>query len=457
MSSLFGLLRLGYGGVQAQRSLTEVAGQNIANATTPGYRRQSAVLATMPGANAAGVRVTGLVQARDAFLAREMAGSKSTLGHEQALRQTLEAVEPYLDDVEGSGLGAALSRFFDAVGRLSGNPGDVAVRSDVLSAAGALTSRIRQAATGLAEGQAAASRQLEEEAASVSGDLGRVATLNREIAKRGMDGGAAALRDERDRLVQGLAETLGATAIDAPDGTVTLLAANGQMLVQGEVAARLELSAPADGAPALLQLRHGAQPAVALGGPVGGRLGGLLEARDGTLATALARLDQFAFDFAGAVNGAHAAGFGADGVSGRDLFAPPAGVDGAAAGLTVDLSDPLHVAASGTLGGLPGDNTVAQALSALARDGRFAGGSATPLEALGQVTDLVSRRLFDARSAEEAEQVILGRIEALHSERTGVSIEEELVAVTAAQRAFEASARTVKAADELIEVVLRMA
>lgn len=455
MSSLLGLLRLGYGGVQAQRALTEVAGQNIANATTPGYRRQSAVLATLPGANAGGVRVTGLLQARDPFLAREMASSRGTLGHEQALRQTLEAVAPFVDDVEGTGLSAALSEFFGAVGELTANPGNVAARSEVLSAGRALAGRIRQAAAGLAEGQAAASRQLEAEAATVSGDLERVATLNREIAKRGMD--AAALRDERDRLVQGLAETLGAAAIEAADGSVTVLATNGQMLVQGDVAARLEVTVAAPGAQPTLQLRHGAEPPVALGAPVGGRLGGLLEVRDGTLANARTALDQFAFDFATAVNAAHSAGFGADGVSGRDFFTPPAGVTGAAADLAIDLSDPLHIAAAGTLGGLPGDNTVALALQALAQDGRFAGGTAKPGEALGQVADLVARRLADAQSAEETEQVILGRIESLHASRTGVSIEEELVAVTAAQRAFEASARTIKAADELIRTVLDLA
>jgi flagellar hook-associated protein 1 FlgK len=456
MTSLLGLLRLGYAGVQAQRALTEVAGQNIANASTPGYRRQSAVLATLPGAGLGGVRVTGLLQARDTFLARELLGSRSALGHEQALRQTLQAVEPYLDDVQGAGLSDALTGFFGAVGRLSENPGNGAARTAVLSAARTLAARVRQAAGGLSEGQRAAQGEVAALVTEANGDLARVAVLNREIAKRGMDGAAAALRDERDRLVQGLAEALGAAAIEDTDGSATLIAAGGQVLVQGDLAQRIELT-PAPGAAwPVLSVRHGSEPAVALAGPVGGRLGGLLAARDEVFAGSLADLDRFAFDFAGAVNAAHAAGFGADGVSGRALFGTPAGVAGAAAGLTVALDDPLHVAAAGTLGGLPGDNSVLLTLQGLAQDRGFAAGGGTPGDALGAVGDRLARRLADARAGEEAEQALLAQIEALHAERTGVSIEEELVAVTAAQRAFEASARTVKAADELMQTVLNL-
>lgn len=457
MSSLFGLLRVGYGGVQAQRALVEVAGQNIANAATPGYRRQSAVLASMPGAHAAGVQVSGFLQARDAFLSREMGASRDTLGHEQALRETLETVAPYLDDMEGNGLASALDQLFSSIGQFTQNPSNVPAREEVLSSARALTARVRQAATALENAQAATDEELEATVGQVNEDLARVATLNRQITARESSGANAnALRDERDRLIQSLSGTLGVSAIDAADGSVTLVSTGGETVVQGDVAAQLSLATPPGETHPTIQVAHGQQPPSALSAPVGGRLGGLLEARDGVTGEAMAALDQFAFDFSNAFNAIHALGAGADGVAGRDFFSAPAAQQGAAMAFRVAITEPTELAAAAAPGDLPGGNDIALRLGELAHDASFGGVPGRPGELLARAGGLVARRIADARAGEEAETIVLGQIEALATSRTGVSIEEELVNVTAAQRALEASARTVKAADELLDTVLHM-
>lgn len=461
--SLLDLLQVGYRGVTAQQFLTEVAGQNITNASTPGYRRQTGVLEamqTVPGATLQGVRASAVLQARDAFLQKELATSGSELGQEQAMRETLEAVEPYMSELDGNGLGSALDALFRGFGKMSEDPSSLAVRNEVLAAGGELASRIRQVATALESARSESDQQLAASVGDVNGSLGRIAELNRAIARReGAGDSAATLRDERDGLVQDVAGALGLQSFEESDGSVTLLTAGGQALVQGEVAATLSLATPTGGGHPVVQVGHTGEPAADLRGPVGGRIGGLLAARDGALTSALDGLDQLAFDLAGNVNAAHSAGFGLDGATGRRFFVPLATASGAATALSLSTDvagQPQALAASGSLAGVPGDNTVALTLADLARQAIFGSGSETPADALNGVGNGLAQRLADARAGEEAQTAVRGRVEQLHASRTGVSIEEELVNVTAAQRAFEASARTIRVADELLQRVLQL-
>ncbi len=461
MSSLFGLLQVGYQGLNAHRALTETAGHNIANASTPGYRKQVVDLVSLsmlPGASLGGVRVGGVQQLRDAFLAREMTANRSDLGQQQAMREMLEGLEPYVNNLDGGGISAALDAFFSSVGRLSEDPNSVTVRQQMLSSATTLGSRLGQVAEAMAATRRAVDRQLTSEVESVNEQLARIAQLNRSIAGQASSGQAAAgLRDERDALILSVSEKIGVRTVDESDGSVTLMVGGGQTLLQGGTAGRLVIGGGAGSAEIRLAFAQGG--GVAVGGSLGGRIGGLLQTRDGDIAEAMAQLDQFAFDFAGAVNAAHRAGSGLDGVSGRDFFAPIATVDGAASRLVLSadvLGNPQAIAAAGDPSGLPGDNTVALELLGLMDRANFGGGSLTLADALGGATSTLARRLSDARTGEEATKVVLTQVERLHASRTGVSIEEELVNVTAAQRAFEAASKTMQAANELIQTVLRM-
>ena len=460
MSSLLGLLRTGYRGVAAQRLLTEVAGQNIANASTPGYRRQQALLTTMPtvpGANVGGVRVLGLQQSRDAFLQREMVSTGGSLGREQAMRETLETLEPYLNDVEGNGLGAALDRLFSGFERLTADPDSLALRGEILSGGAELANRIRQVAGAIDSLQADVNRQLRDEVAAANDSLAGVASLNQEIAIReGAGEDASALRDARDALVRNLAGTVGTEAVVADDGSTTLLV-GGRAIVQGERSGELRVeTSPGESQPqVVVALDDGAGSVTA----VGGRLGGLLAARDEVAGQARDDLDQFAFDLARTVNTVHESGFGLDGEAGRPFFTRMLTVDGAASQLELSAvlaGAPERLAAASELAGIPGGNETALALASIASQATFGGGSLSPSEALGQISNDVARRLADARSEESAQRMLLERVEALHASRTGVSIEEEMVNLTASQRALEASARTVKAADEMLQTVLRL-
>src|SRR5205085_552918 len=83
-------------------------------------------------------------------------------------------------------------------------------------------------------------------------------------------------------------------------------------------------------------------------------------------------LDQLAAGLATALNSAHGSGFDLNGTRGTDFFAlPGSGGTGAAAGLTVAISDPALLAASSD--GSPGSNGNLAVISAV-HDQAVAGG-----------------------------------------------------------------------------------
>ena len=92
----------------------------------------------------------------------------------------------------------------------------------------------------------------------------------------------------------------------------------------------------------------------------GGTLGGNIQTRDQTLATMSTQLDQFAYQFAQAVNNVQTAGSDVNGKAGVALFDPPdttsGNSTGAAASISVALTSGSQIAAAAT-GGASGDDS----------------------------------------------------------------------------------------------------
>lgn len=188
-----------------------------------------------------------------------------------------------------------------------------------------------------------------------------------------------------------------------------------------------------------------------------GTLGGLREARDTDIPAATAALDRFALDLATSVNTAHAAGFGLDGTSGRPLFSTTATAPGAARALTLNPAlegHPERVAASSRAADLPGGNDIALQLAGLAS--RPLGvGAGNPAERFGAIAaDIGTRHASAEAESAPRRHGAPGREHERESE-SGVSIDEETMNLNRFQRAFEASTRVLRVADELLDNLMK--
>jgi flagellar hook-associated protein 1 FlgK len=236
---------------------------------------------------------------------------------------------------------------------------------------------------------------------------------------------------------------------------------NGQMVVQstgttlieGSTSRTLSVTTATDGTLRILSSWAGGTPSDVSRNLSGGMLAGIRDARDLDARAVLNRLDQLAYDVATAVNAQHAAGFGLDGLSGRNLFSVSGTVVGAARSLAVDsqlAGQPDRIAASSSASGLQGDSTNALLLAQLA-DARFASGATrTGAQAFSDIVGEIGLRKQSASIDATTRDGMLAQVKAMRESASGVSLDEEMVSLTQYQRAYEAASRVLTTADELL-------
>ncbi|GAB5542212.1 MAG: flagellar hook-associated protein FlgK [Sandaracinaceae bacterium] len=462
MSSLFGLLNTGATGLHAQGYAMGVTSQNAQNANTVGYTRRDVRLEPIspPPDGGGGVRVRGSRRIMDQFLERRLLGATGAKSEATARSEALSVLDRVLADVEG-GLGASLDDFEVALSELTGRPADPATRGQVLATAERLSVAFNQAAREIDRTRGDIDTQIEREVTGINGMLRSIGDLGIQIQKSEIGGREASdLRDRRDQLIRELGEKLPVEVITEDSGAVQITLGGGPSLVNpdGTVA---QLSAQPDattGAMHLFRRTSGVDQDVT-GYADSGRLGGLVAARDGALADSEAALDQLAFDFAAAYNGVHAAGYGTDGVTGRNLFTPLTAVDGAAAAFSVStdvLGQPDRLAAATDPALAAGDNRNALALAALADADVARGATMTAQESLGALVSEAGTSIrhahLDAAFADDA----AAQIQSMRDSVSGVSMDEEMIALSRYQRGYQASLRVVQAADTMLQELVNL-
>ena len=130
----------------AQGSLGTIA-HNIANANTPGYSRQEAVLQTAGGMYTGagffgrGVEMTAVRRQYDQFLAASVQTGASRAAFDTARAGALEGLDAVFADPE-LGIGAAVDAMFAAAGDVANRPGDLSARQAFLSRTSQLAQRM---------------------------------------------------------------------------------------------------------------------------------------------------------------------------------------------------------------------------------------------------------------------------------------------------------------------------
>jgi flagellar hook-associated protein 1 FlgK len=439
-----------------QLALT-VYGNNIANVDTPGFSRRTLLLAEgeghkMPaGRIGLGVDPVTIRRMRDAFLDDAYRRQSSSLGMYESLEQTLAEVEMVFGEPGEAGLSTVLNEFWDSWQELANEPESQTTRTLVTDKAQALARVLHEMDRSLVNQIEALDTEVESYVNEINGLASAIADLNSQIVASESSGHEAPdLRDQRDLLVDQLADLADVSTFTRDDGSLSVMLGS-EALVERADTVRLSVASVTRGGVAVKEVRLGDMHRPIA--PAGGKFGAVLRSRDEILPRYRENLNEMARSIVEAVNTAHATGYGLDGTAGRDFF-DPAGVTAE----TIDVSalilaDPGLIAASsdGAVGS--GDNALA--IAGLRNTAITADGS-TIDDYYASVVGSLGIESETASINREREELLLLEIENRRESVKGVSLDEEMTNLIAAQHAYEAAAKLVNVVDEMMDTILSM-
>jgi len=458
--SLFGLLSIAQSGLAAQTAALDGTGQNVSNVNTPGYSRVTANLETIktPNGYDGGVDVSGMQRAFSALSFGSMLTEQGLGGAADARSTALSQVQSVIAPSTGS-IGDNIDSFFASLQSLETSPSDPSARTGVLDAATTLAQSIASAASSLSSQRAGLATQAESLTTTLNSNLAQIAALNGQIAAaRGSGNEPTNLEDQRDQLASTVSTEIGAQVVTDANGDYTLLS-SGTALVTNGTAATLTASVGASQNLQITSTLGDGTPEDITQNVTSGTLGGLVEATNSDIPGVSSQLDQLAYNLSTSVNAVQSAGYGLDGVTGRNMFTQPAVVAGAAAAMAIDpavANNPSAIAASSTALGLPGGNDNAVAMAQLAD--QPLGASNNPADAFGAIASSVGNLTATANSEQSLRQATITQAQTLNSSVSGVSLDQEMTNLDQFQRAYEASSQVLQTANTLLgELMTSMA
>jgi len=450
------VLEIGRNALNTYRVAQEVTGENIANVNTPGYSRQRVLLETAQTVSANGftvgngVNISKIERYYDGMLQQQMVSAQSTEGYDTAKSSVLQQLEQTFNEITTDGLGAAISDFFGAWQDLTLNPDGTAERQAVLSRGQILTDTFHAVSTNIEDTISSLNDTLNSLTDSINTTLTSIAELNGKIKLTGQLGGNSnEIRDQRDQLIRDLSTQIGITYTENSDGTTDVKYADGGAeLVTGSAVGSFSLTVNAGTGHYDVNVTPPGG-AVALVSPATGQLGAVISLRDTTIQGYLDDMNDLAKTMFTEVNSIHTGGFQHDGTTaGTNFFSGTT-----AAGIALNISATSEVAASGVSGAV-GDNSNALKMTQLQNSLTMSSGTETFNAYQDGVVSQIGLDVESSLNAETRDIAFTTQLSTLRESNSGVSLDEELTNLVKYQRSYQASAKLVTTATDMMDIVL---
>jgi len=401
-----------------------------------------------------GVRISSVERYYDGLLQNQLVNAQTKQGFDTAKSTVLQQIEPTFNDVANDGLGAAISDFFGAWQDLTLNPAGVAERQAVMTRANILSDNFHSASKTLTDSITMQNDSLKPLTDDINATLKNIAELNSQIKITELvSGNANETRDQRDQLIRDLSGKIGITFTENSDGTTDIKYADGgASLVTGGSAGSFSLTVNVG--TGLYDVNVTPPSGVtAVVAPATGELGAIIELRDTIIPGYLATLDTLAGNIASSVNTQHNLGDDLSGTQGLDFFTVTAGSEASSIALdTTKITDTSKIAAASD-GQPSGDSGNALVMAQLASSNIVALGGTFS----SYYTTLVSTVGLDVKSAKNVvaqDEAFTKQLDSLRESNSGVSLDEELTNLVKYQRSYQASAKLITTATEMMDTVI---
>ena len=533
---MLGILNIGTTALLASQSALNTTSNNIANASTPGYTRQQVELSSVAsglnsatGSSGNGVTVSDITRLYDSFTTLQLRTEKSNSSYWNTYSGVSSSIESIFNETSSSGIASAISNFFNDWQAVAQNPQGSVERTQLISDANYLGSRIGSAYNSLNDQRTQLYKSSQDLVTQVNSITKQIADLNDKIVQ---SPGALDLQDQRDSLVESLNQIAAVNTVQDSSGRYNIFL-GGTALVSSSGSNNMSVA---------LDTKNNMQLSINMDGTAtninsqisGGQLKANLDMRDTVIPGYMNSLNAFAIDLSDKVNSMNSQGVGLDGSTGNNFFnslaatnhtvnngtgtlssvnitspsssnydqyqvaytagSPEASTDYVVTDLTTGATVPntLTIAAGGqsrtiefngmkmTIDGpmtsnetftaqadpqaatklavsftdadLPGDNTNAQAIAGLVNQNFVAN-----TDPVSFYSNIVSTAGADSQSATtyvSFETSMVNQLESQRQSTSGVNLDEEAVNMVQYQKSYEAAAKMISVASDLLETLM---
>jgi len=472
--SIPNVMQTGKSGMTTAKAGIATSGHNIANANTDGFSRQriqTEAIVTQQMAGQGGLhigegsRVSRVERINDNYLEKQLREGGRDMAFHEEKQVFLNQVEDVFNEMNGDGLNRIVARFYNDFRKLSNDPTSEAIRQSVRESSQSMVNDFKRLRTEVEAVRSHIDNRIDGNMQELNTFAKELAELNGKIRQAEVQGNDANdLRDRRDQIVKKINNLVDISAHTDNNGNINAEIRGVGPLVTGVNVEEFSVHhAPAqedegnvDGA---LQIARSS-----LGNNFitsqfhGGKIGALIETRDKAVAEVLERLDKLAYSVTSAVNDIHQKGFTQNGETGLNFFNPITSVDGAAGNLA--LSDDIHHSVGNIAVALqpdsPGDNRGALAIANLQNLHLMNDGKTTVDDFYNSIVADIGVSSARNREALGQQQSILTQLTKMRDQVSGVSIDEETTNLMQYQHAFDASAKVIKVADEMMDTILKL-
>ncbi|MCK9279904.1 MAG: flagellar hook-associated protein FlgK [Melioribacteraceae bacterium] len=442
----------------------DVTSNNISNAGNSEYTRQKVLLSTevTQGGIGMGVKLQDVQRIKNNLVDSQIRKYQSSLSDSSLRSEILQQVESVIAEPSDTGLSFYINDFFNSWSELSSNPNSPQLRSQIVQKGQRMSDRFSEVFEGFDSVQTLLQKEATTTAGEINNSLKLINELNQKIFEtesRGMN--ASDLKDKRDSQIDNLSSLVNINVHQNKQGAaiITIGGVHGADL---NVANSFEIDF-IDGQMKLVS-QTDSTATVQLSG---GDMYAIADLYSNKLPSYKDQLGQLAQVIVNKVNDTHKTGFtlAQNGISKTNIpFFGEMTPDGTVVNSFVSgkmrintsiFNDPRNIAVSSS-GANDGNGDIAVALANLneATIGELNG--RTILDSYSGILSDFGMEKSKSDSTIESNELIIHQLTTQKAAYSGVSLDEEMANVIKFQRSYEASAKLVRVADEMMQVVLNM-
>lgn len=430
----------------------DITSHNVANVSNENYSRQKISFTTEAPQKTAnfiwgsGVKIDDIVRVRNQMIDSQLRNSYSSFYGNEQESLVLAEIEEVFSEPSELGLSTTLTEFFNAWNELSVSPNSMALRYQVAQKTEQLSERFKIVYNNLNEISYDTTQNFASKTENLNTLLQQVHSINRQIVDSGMTGiSANDLMDQRDYYIDEIAK-LANISVVLDDNNAAIISIGGVQAVDANSLVQFDAKVIND---TLTISARNNDVYIKL---TGGELFGLSQIYSQRIPDYQTRLDDIANSLVTNTNAFHQTGY--------TLENPPqtglAFFDGYEMGvITINpeiLSDASKIAASSN--GSEGNGQVANNIANLSTSKILNGISIN--DNYAQMISKLGNDKQKVDSITKSTDLIIEQLKVQKGTVSGVSLDEEMTNIIRFQRSYDASAKLISIAEEMLETLINM-